>query len=361
MVYAGACYHSYFNTTDTTGTALLQLQAKQQALKYLREAVQRTEESAADEVLMTVSLLAIHGSLETSKRPRFTAPLFRDNEFYSTVKFDAIHLRALRTLVSSRGGVAKLQLHGLNNILSMIDTFQALVNLARPYFEPLYCTEDIGNSLQALWDDASWNRFTNQVEGFCFLDGVADGPQLLETISRFRIFLETYAFSLRNPRLAPDMMLMIHFRRSLQHDVLRLGSMKNCLVEATRLSIIILLASLGSTLPVDGGFQQKAAELLLQALNESSSLGHWEDHQEFLLWATVIGGLVARDTSRLWDLITLLQQSEMPLEKDSWFNIKTLSNKFLAFEYELTVPCHDFWDRACDLLSDSPTRASAPP
>lgn len=324
--------------------------------------MQESDGSAADEVLMTISLLAIHGSVQTSKQPRFTAPLFRDNEFYSTVKFDPIHLRALRVLVADRGGLAKLELHGLNNILSMIDTFQALVNLAKPYFEPLYCTEAIGNSLQAIWDDVSWSRFTNQVEGFRFLTDLGDGPQLLGIISQLRVFLETYAFSLRNPRLAPDIMLMIHFRRSLQHDVLRLGSTKNCLVEATRISIIILLAALGWTLPVDGRFQEKATELLFLALTECGSLGYWQDHPEFLLWATVIGGVVARDSSRVWDFVLmLLQQSHIPVTKDSWFNTKTLSYKFLPFEYELTVPCHDFWDRACDLLSGLPAKASAPP
>ncbi|EXJ62273.1 hypothetical protein A1O7_02706 [Cladophialophora yegresii CBS 114405] len=348
IIYAGACYRSYFRNA-VPGDNLLQLQAKQQALACLREAVQQGKPT--DEMLMTIALLAIHGSVQPLKRPRFTAPLYRDNEFYSNVKFDQTHLRALRTLVGQRGGLHELEIHGLSNIISMIDTFQSLMCLSRPRFESLYPAPALSETLQETWDDVTWTRFANQEDGFQFLDTYDDGFQLRRIICQTRILLETYSLFLRNPRQAPDLMLAVHTRRSLQHAALMLERRAECLFEAARVATIIFLAELGWTLPVVGGFQDTATALLLRALKECRLQQCWQTHPDFLVWATVIGGLAAHQSPRLRDFAELLREASMPVSKDSWLHVKSLSLKFLPFEYELTATCHAFWDEACDPLS----------
>ncbi|OAP65120.1 hypothetical protein AYL99_01092 [Fonsecaea erecta] len=117
-IYAGECYRSYFGGR-TLRNEMLQLQLKQQALRHLRRALQDHGGVASDEVLWTITLLAIHGSVRTLKHPRFTTPVYRDNEFYSSLEFEGTHLRALRTLVTQKGGLQTLALHGLSNMISM--------------------------------------------------------------------------------------------------------------------------------------------------------------------------------------------------------------------------------------------------
>ncbi|ETI23863.1 hypothetical protein G647_05670 [Cladophialophora carrionii CBS 160.54] len=350
IIYAGACYRSYFKDA-VPGDNLLQLQAKQQALAHLREAVQQADGNPTDEMLMTIALLAIHGSVQPLKPPRFTAPLYRDNEFYSNVKFDQTHLRALRTLVGQRGGLKKLGIHGLSNIISMIDTFQSLMCLNKPRFEPLFSASALSAVLQETWDDVTWTRFGKQEDGFQFLDNYEDGFRLRRIIFQTRILLETYSLFLRNPRQAPDLMVAVHTRRSLQHAALLLDHRAECLFEAARLAAIIFLAELGWTLPVVGGFQDTATALLLRTLKECGLQQCWQTHPDFLIWATVMGGLAAHQTPRLRDFAELLGEASLPVTKDSWLQVKSLSLKFLPFEYELTGTCHAFWDEACDLLS----------
>ncbi|KAJ9616900.1 hypothetical protein H2200_000620 [Cladophialophora chaetospira] len=347
MIYAGACYQSYFRDA-VRDDDLLQLQSKQNALKYLREAVERSDGEVTDEMLMTIALLAIHGSVR-QHHPRFTTPLYRDNEFYSSLRFDQTHLHALRSLVRQKGGLAELKLHGLSNIISMIDTFQSLMNLSKPELESLYSVESLVEQLQETWDNVARTRFAIQKDGFDFLDGYEGGSQLRQVICRIRILLETYALSLRKPRQVPDLMVAVHTRRSLQHAVLKLEPGEDCLHESARLATIIFLAELGWTLPVVGGFQARATKLLLDALNKCTHDQHWETHPEFLCWATVMGGLAARQTVRVQDFAAILRHGPVPWTKDSWIQVKALSLKFLPFEHELTGPCHTFWDNACDL------------
>ncbi len=348
MIYAGACYQSYFRDA-VHDPDLLQLQSKQEALKHLRVAVEHADGEVTDEMLMTIALLAIHGSVRPQHKPRFTTPFYRDNEFYCSVEFDQTHLRALRTLVSQRGGLAKLGLGLVANIISMIDTFQSLMNLSKPHFDSLYPAEPLIEYMQEKWDDTAWNRFLSQEDGFEFLNDYQNGSQLHQIICRIRILLETYSLSLRDHRQGPDLMMAVHTRRSLQHAALRLGKGEDCLHEAARLASIIFLAELGWTLPVVGGFQARATQLLLDALQQCTQAKRWRTQPEFLSWVTVVGGLAARQTSKVQDFASNLRYGPIPVTKDSWLQIKSLSLKFLPFEHELTGICHSFWDEACDL------------
>jgi hypothetical protein len=203
--------------------------------------------------------------------------------------------------------------------------------------------------MQETWDEVTWTRFANQKDGFHFLDDYEDGFRLRRIICHTRVLLETYSLCLRNPGKAPDLMVAVHTRRSLQHAALRLDHRTECLFEAARLATIIFLAELGWTLPVVGGFQDKATELLFRVLEECGLQQYWQTHSDFLIWATVMGGLAAHQTDRLRDFAELLRYSSTPVTKDSWLHVKSLSLNFLPFEYELTGPCHAFWDEACEL------------
>jgi hypothetical protein len=239
----------------------------------------------------------------------------------------------------------------------MIDTFQSLMILSPPQFESLYLTKELVESMQESWDELAWTRFAHQHDGFEFLDDYKNGSRLRQIVCHIRILLQSHAVSVRNPRQGLDLMLMVHARRSLQHDALCLEHGTDCIFEVARLACIMFLAELGWTLPVVGGFQKTATQFLLQALKRCMVKGRWRIHSELLLWATVVGGLAARQTPRAQDFARLLHQSVEPVTKDSWAHVKSVSHKFLPFEFELTSPCHVFWDQACELLSAELTAA----
>jgi hypothetical protein len=352
MIYSGACYRSYFSQ-DPRQARLVQLETKQHALQSLRTAIEQPVDGEVPEsVLMTIALLAIHGSMDPRDRPRFTAPLYRDNEFYSTVKFDPTHIRALRALVRQRGGLSKLQLHGLCNLLSMIDTFHSLMSLSKPQFDPLFSAKSLCAELQASWDSVAWNRFSLKHDGFAFLDEFPSGPLLKQISYHVKVVLETYALSLRAPRRSPDMLLAVHMRRALQYDALCIDTGNECLFEAARLACIIYISELGWVLPVIGGFQATASKLLFQALRKCVLLE--TTHPDFFLWATVVGGICSGQTQLNRDFAALVRRSSTPLTPDSWMHVKATSQNLLPFEYEFTSLGHAFWDLACDLnISES--------
>ncbi|OAL29224.1 hypothetical protein AYO22_02118 [Fonsecaea multimorphosa] len=390
-IYAGECYRSYFSG-EPPHNEMLQLQLKQEALSHLRRALQDHKGVASDDVLWTITLLAIHGSVRTMKHPRFTTPVYRDNEYYSSVEFQGTHLRALRSLVAQKGGLETLKIHGLSNMVSMVDTFHSLMTVTEPVFPPLYSASNLVDSLQVTWDDAAWSRFASWQDGFVFLEAFRSGPRLRQIICQLRVLLETFSLGLRDPRRSPDLMLMVHTRRVLQHNALQVPSEGDCLFEAARLAFIVFvslspsvhgvvlvaayapvpglasrlifernanlpgwkIAELAWTLPVIGGFHEKVTKLLLRALDECARCQHWQTQPEFLLWATVIGGLAARQGSRVPDFATRLRDSSMATEKDSWADVKSMSLKFLPLEYALGDLCHTFWDEACDFLSEKP-------
>ena len=118
IIYSGACYQSFFGE-KTKQSEMLRLQSKNQALKHLREAMQQANGIVSDEMLLTISLLAIHGSVRPRLHPRSSLPLYRDNEFYASVEVERTHLQALRMLVDQRGGLASLALHGLADMIAM--------------------------------------------------------------------------------------------------------------------------------------------------------------------------------------------------------------------------------------------------
>ncbi|KIW81653.1 hypothetical protein Z517_04679 [Fonsecaea pedrosoi CBS 271.37] len=355
-IYAGECYRSYFDGT-TPHNEMLQLQSKQEALKHLRRAIEDNEGVASDEVLWTITLLAIHGSVRTRKQPRFAAPLYRDNEFYSSLEFERAHLHALRTLVNQKGGLKNLTLHGLSNMISMVDTFHSLRTLTKPVFPPFYPASYLVASLRETWDDVVESRFATYQDGFVFLDALRGGPRLHHIIRQVRVLLETFSLCLRDSRRSPDFMLMVHARRAIQHEALRLRSEGDCLLEVARLSFIIFvrkLAEFAWTLPIIGDFHERVTKLLLQALEECALCQHWQTHHEFLLWATIVGGLAARQSPRVSSFALKLRDSSMAIDKDSWPYVKSVSQKFLPLEYDLGDLCHNFWDEACDFLMEKP-------
>ena len=118
IIYSGECYRSFF-AARTKQSEMLRLQSKNEALRHLREAMQKANGVVSDEMLLTISLLAIHGSVRPRLHPRSSLPLYRDNEFYSSVDVERTHLQALRLLVDQRGGLANLGLHGLADIIAM--------------------------------------------------------------------------------------------------------------------------------------------------------------------------------------------------------------------------------------------------
>jgi hypothetical protein len=232
-----------------------------------------------------------------------------------------------------------------------VDIFHSLLNLTKPIFPCSPSTETLVKSLQETWDDKAEARFAAYKDGFWFLDTFPDGPRLRETLHRTRICLESYAAFLRSPRTGPDILTMEYTRRALRADALQVPAGGNCLFEAARLSTIIFLAEVGGPLPLVGEFHEKISQLLLAALDKCAISQYWQTYPEFFLWATVLGGLAARENPRVLSFAKKLQNSSVALNKDSWVYVKEVSLKFLPFEYAWGDLCHAFWDEACELLT----------
>jgi hypothetical protein len=124
IIYAGECYRSYFST-KTKESDSLRLHSKSEALKQLQEEIKKSNGIVSDEILLAISLLAIHGSITSRRHPESSLSLYRDlafsrdAEFYSSTDCERVHLYALYALVERRGGLKSILLPGLANMIAM--------------------------------------------------------------------------------------------------------------------------------------------------------------------------------------------------------------------------------------------------
>lgn len=118
LLYAGACHHNFWRKSPLRSsehdTELLWL--KTEAIKAMRQAIQRTEGDATDDVLIAALMLAVFDTGDKIKRraygkvqSRKTLTYKLDAEFYAALDVEWKHLNVFYDLVQTRGGILTMQ------------------------------------------------------------------------------------------------------------------------------------------------------------------------------------------------------------------------------------------------------------
>ena len=116
LVYAGSSYQLFF-ASHSRATKVLRLEAYNETLRHVRQEI---EEAAKDEVpdalLLTIAILAIHGSIIASEQMDDSVPNephYRDNLFYSRTPWEPAHVQGLLSLTVRKGGITSISMNPL--------------------------------------------------------------------------------------------------------------------------------------------------------------------------------------------------------------------------------------------------------
>jgi hypothetical protein len=101
---------------------------KGETIRLLKEELKTSEGSALDDMILTISCLSVH-EVETMRncmneknnRSPFLSPLVRAQwlDVYGMMLHVPVHVAAMRSLVTLRGGLDKIEVEGLAEILSL--------------------------------------------------------------------------------------------------------------------------------------------------------------------------------------------------------------------------------------------------
>jgi hypothetical protein len=118
LVYSALYYQCYFSGREPSTESFL-LRSHQDTVTSLKEELTRTKDNVSEANLLTIAVLATHGSVSTTTRKRVisTEPNVRENYFFSSIDWDPVHVHALLSLTAIKGGLLRLKNLSLLNMI----------------------------------------------------------------------------------------------------------------------------------------------------------------------------------------------------------------------------------------------------
>lgn len=117
ITYAACCYQLFFGSGNHS-TEFLRLNSHQQAIRYLREALQNNGGNITDAMLLSIAILGVHTSTHPpQQRPQTGDAAHRDNDFYSSQTWEQTHINAVLRLTTQKGGLQSIAVPELREMI----------------------------------------------------------------------------------------------------------------------------------------------------------------------------------------------------------------------------------------------------
>ncbi|KIW10151.1 hypothetical protein PV08_11112 [Exophiala spinifera] len=390
IALAGATHKSYSSETSHQ-IKILRLQYAVKAIKELNHELQTLAGDPADALLFCISLLAAHASsgdqTAVPVKQRARSPLATaQTQYYGSLRWEDAHMKAIRLLVARKGGLHKVKLPGIANVLGLADIFMSLLNLTRPAW-PLLAPTSL---VLSTWPDPPPNLpaiFTTMTTGFGVLPKPLIATPLFKAIITIRTITVGYDMYLSQQHDAPSLVQILWARNSLTHDLLSLNptltsgdlaagahhvqqaapafrTRNEVLTGTAHLQAVyqvVRSSTLAYTLlvlfpmPSVAGVHSALAKQITIALKGCLDLGLWSDEEsgytDLLLWSAVVGGVVAEEDSaaREWFVALLLRRSPVPCKEEAWDEVRKIITRFLWFDGpECEGVGRDLWVDVCE-------------
>ncbi|OAP54972.1 hypothetical protein AYL99_10672 [Fonsecaea erecta] len=328
IIFAGATHNAYLQGEADTPSRnrALRLSYKTQAIRELNREIQELQGPASDELLLAIVTLAAHGSGEQLRPPSQEESLsalqsVQSFQYYARMQKEAAHLNAICHLIYQKGGLHTVKMPGLANALALADIFYAFQDMCVPAFPLLAPTSLVMSS----WPEtpaALVPSLQTLASGFEDLGDVIGLAPLLQVIHYVRLITIGFDAYLSGNPSAPSLNQIVWARNFMTHDLLSLpskgslsaqrhdSSTSDVMTHSSPLHSLynlVRLSTMAYTLLVlfpvrcTADIHQKLTRELMLALDDCTVLELWTTHPQLLLWSTVLGGLVAKDTSlRPW-------------------------------------------------------------
>lgn len=226
-----------------------------------------------------------------------------------------------------------------------------MCHLRKPMFPPLIPTSKSLHGFRGYWDAVTVQKYATTENGFDFLPHRKPVTALLEVVSKARALFATYDTMFNNPAIGIDIVRWVVTRRAIQNEAMSVQASGDCLFRMCRLAVQMFIAESIEPMAELCLYHQNSSRALLLAVDDCDRLDYWDMHPEVLVWATVVGGYTARESSIRWWYAEQLRHSPIPLEKQCWMQVQELSERFLPFRYRQGEGLRQFWEDACAWLS----------
>ena len=228
--------------------------------------------------------------------------------------------------------------------------------------------------------------------GFARLPKTLTSTALFDVVASVRTITIGYDMYLSQQPLAPSLVQILWSRNSVTHDLLSLNtsltsgdlaaaaaasaqdseelsthkrreagvaldvSEMQALYQVIRLSTLAYTLLVLFPMPRVGGVHAALARQIMAAVKTCMALGLWErrmqGHEELLLWATMMGGMVANENApvREWFVNVLTMKSPVLCEKDMWEEVRGVVTQYLWFDGpECDGVGREVWIEVCEM------------
>ncbi|OQU96040.1 hypothetical protein CLAIMM_02179 isoform 3 [Cladophialophora immunda] len=353
IIFAGATHDAYLQGEADTPSRnrTLRLSYKTQAIRELNREIQELQGPASDELLLAIVTLAAHGSGEQVDPPSQEENLsalqsVQSFQYYGRMQKEAAHLKAICHLVYQKGGLHTVKMPGLANALALYvipcerlltiyskltlnraDIFYAFQDMRVPAF-PLLAPTSL---IMSTWPQTPTGlapSLQNLTSGFQDFGDIVGFAPLLQVVNNARLITIGFDAYLSGHPSAPSLDQIVWARNFMTHDLLSLplalplpylrhgaaqmhdggsssimthSSPLHSLYDLVRLSTMAYTLLVLFPVPSVAAIHGKLTRELMLALDDCTVLELWTTHSRLLLWSTVLGGIVAKDTSlRPW-------------------------------------------------------------
>ncbi|KAN0119293.1 hypothetical protein V8E51_001501 [Hyaloscypha variabilis] len=339
LFYALAFVASVHRDSMTSSQSFLNspraLSYKLIVIQKLREYISKGSKTCRDEVILTVLALADHEVVKVTEEERkpFNTPLqtLQWMNLYGNIKCVPEHMKVVLDLIAMRGGIEKIQLPGLAEVIVRGDLVWALNNSSKPVHPPLRIYESYISFVKEWATSLHTTVDTITMAIDQHLQGNPAGLTL-GAIAKTRIAVQQQIL------LLPTII------------ELTIASPGASVYECCRLSAIIFSVAVLFPIPNTYDVLQTLARQLKSAIKvmsiESAEFRDVDrEYWKLLLWIRVLGGIAALDKpERSWYVAQLVILVENLEESTDWGAIEGILERYLWLDSTCGHSGRELWE-----------------
>jgi len=356
MIFGGAAHMDVLRNPQSFLYNPTRLFHKVQTMKLLKESLKTPETIPLDDIILTVLCLGSNEvetmALNTGQQlpSPFNSPLtsLQWLDVYGRIAHVQAHTDGMRSLVARRGGLDKIELVGLAEVLLFSDILSATQHLKKPYWKFLK------RSQQSQWTYEVPALLRGDIgTAFAVLVPCAITEEAAGILSDMAELTAVIKCHVRGVQTIADISAFIDRRNGIQHrlmslpagEELRLGEVSSIrMYEVIRYAAMIYGAAVIFPLPALQGVFVKLAGRLKATLDESKFDPAWRAYPKTLVWVLVLGGISALETAERQWYVRLLASVSSSFKVSTWEDVLEGLKTHLWLESACDAGGRNLWE-----------------
>lgn len=324
-----------------------------EAMKLVRNEIANTKVPPTDAVIMAVlNLIGYSADIDETKvpdsHPQSPLAVIHHLDRFGKLTYTESHRNALMALLKRKGGLQRIKLAGLKDLLCLVDVQYATIVGTTPFIHQIFTTESLASSGKHILDPEALFLASQLGHGFTSTDLLGhDLSDTLDLAAETTIALDHHQRGGPTPPLMSD---IVNARDHLQYKLLHLPSRhkeSDLLYEACRNALLIYSDMVLWPTPACKRVKARLARSLRVVLETTWIQRCWQEHQGLLDWITLLGVIAASFTEdRPWYVAQLQQHGKLDLL--DWDSFKHTMRRYLWWDYVFDSPGLQVWTECQD-------------